>query len=56
MAFLLALLFQLFLLPLLEPERLRWLFKNRRWLKTAPLDIPGEGRLMHSAGLRDLLA
>lgn len=57
MAFLLALLFQLFLLPLLEPERLRWPFKNRRWLKTAPLDIPGEekidafGRTARSIGL-----
>ena len=47
MAFELSLLFQLFLLPFLEPGRLRRLFQNRRWLIIPPLqiyrDIAGEG-------------
>ena len=38
-AFLLALLFQFFLLPLLEPARLRRPFRNWRWLHLPPLEI-----------------
>jgi hypothetical protein len=44
-AFLLTLLFQFFLLPLLEPARVRSWFKRRRWLRlSVPLDIEGEKR------------
>jgi hypothetical protein len=49
LAFQLALLFQLFLLPLLEPERLRDPFRKRRWLTVPPLEtqmgIRGESQL-----------
>src|SRR5450755_1416623 len=41
-AFLLALLFQFFLLPLLEPARLRRPFLYRNWLSVSPLDTPGQ--------------
>lgn len=44
-AFLLALLFQFFLLPLLEPSRLRRLFGRWRWLTSSPpLALQGEDR------------
>jgi hypothetical protein len=39
LAFGLSLLFQLFLLPLLEPERLRRLFRYRGWLSVPPLEM-----------------
>jgi hypothetical protein len=46
MAFLLALLFQFCLLSLLEPERLRRWFRQRRWLSIPPpLEIQGEERI-----------
>lgn len=47
-AFELCLLFQLLLLPFLEPERLRRWFVNRRWLHLSPiasLDIPGRAQV-----------
>jgi len=43
-AFLLAMLFQFFLLPSLEPERLRRPFRKWRSLHIPPLEIQGEGR------------
>ena len=43
-AFSLALLFQFFLLPLLEPARLRQ-FLNRRWLNIGQFDIQGEEQI-----------
>lgn len=45
MAFTLSLLFIFFLLPLLEPDRLRRPFVRRNWLRVPPLDIPGEKRV-----------
>jgi hypothetical protein len=44
-AFLLALLFQFFLLSLLEPARLRWPFVHRRWLSIPQLESQGEERI-----------
>lgn len=44
LAFLLALLFQLFLLPSLEPERLRRPFRNWRRLRIPSLEVQDEGR------------
>lgn len=41
-AFLLALLFQFSMLPLLEPERLRWPFRNWPWLRVPSLAIHGK--------------
>ena len=49
-AFLLALLFQFFLLPLLEPARLRKPFRYRNWLSVSPLDAP-EQEWISSAGM-----
>jgi hypothetical protein len=43
--FLLALLVQFFLLPFIEPERLRRLFRDRSWLVIPPLDISGESQI-----------
>ena len=54
--FLLVLLFQFFLLSLLEPERLRRPFRNWRWLNTPPLEIRATEKLLprHSlSGRRD---
>jgi hypothetical protein len=47
-AFELCLLFQLLLLPFLQPERLRRWFVRRRWLHISPvtlLDIPGSAKV-----------
>jgi hypothetical protein len=44
-AFLLALLFQFFLLSLLEPARLRRWFRKPRWLSISSLEIQGEERI-----------
>jgi len=49
-AFLLALLFQFFLLPLLEPARLRRPFLYRNWLSISPLDTPGQ-EWINTAGM-----
>lgn len=43
-AFLLALLFQFFLLSSLEPERLRRPFRNWSWLRIPSLEIRGQGQ------------
>ena len=43
--FLLVLLFQFFLLSLLEPARLRRPFRNWHWLNLPPLEIQGEGEI-----------
>ena len=49
LAFELSLLFQLLLLPLLKPERLRRVFRRVRWLLAPPLDVQmdirGEGQV-----------
>ena len=56
-AFLLALLFQFFLLPLLEPARLRRPFLYRNWLSISRLDAPAQewigtaGMAVRMAGL-----
>lgn len=42
-AFLLTLLFQFFMLPSLEPERLRWPFRNWSWLRIPPSEIHDKG-------------
>lgn len=42
-AFLLALLFQFFMLPSLEPKRLRWPFRNWSWLWVPSVEIQGGG-------------
>jgi len=44
-AFLLALLFQFFLLPLLKPARPRWSFLRRRWIDTPQFEIQGAERI-----------
>jgi hypothetical protein len=44
-ALLLALSFQFFLLPLLEPDRPRRLFRHQSWLKFFPLGIEGEEQI-----------
>ena len=54
-AFLLALLFQFFLLPLLEPTRLRRLFMHRRWLSVPRWRSKARSGLMQSAGQREPL-
>jgi hypothetical protein len=57
LAFELSLLFQFFLLSLLELERLRWPFRTLRWLKITSLETRDErritaiGRAARSAGL-----
>jgi hypothetical protein len=43
LAFTLSLMFQYFLLPLLETTRLRWLFAGRRWLLIPRLETNTEG-------------
>jgi hypothetical protein len=44
-AFLMVLLFQFFLLPLLEPARPRWSFLRSRWIDTPHLEIDGSERI-----------
>jgi hypothetical protein len=44
-AFLMVLLFQFFLLPLLEPSRPRWSFLRARWTDTPQLEIPVKERI-----------
>lgn len=61
-AFLLALLMQFFVLSMTEPERLRRLFRGRRWLLTQQLEIMREprttriGSAAQSVGLIGLFA
>lgn len=43
-AFLLALLIQYYVLPMIEPVRLRRLFRGRRWLAIPEFDFIGDGR------------
>jgi hypothetical protein len=44
-AFLLALIFQFFMLPSLEPERVRWPFRKWSWLRVPPLEIQGREKV-----------